>query len=203
MKDVFESYATQYLPNFVSSILISTSLLSPLNLVLLSLLSLALYSLVPSTPYAPDPATLPGTPYGGYNWRPVIHLNSAGGIGTGADGKGGAVKWRKWTPKELSIHDGTEEGGKGKVLVAVRRKVYDVSSGRNFYGPGGPYSSFAGRDASRGLSKQSFDAEMLTPLDKPIDPLDDLVESEWNGLREWEEHFRNKYPIVGDLVEAR
>ena len=31
---------------------------------------------------------------------------------------------------------------------------------------------------------------MLTPTDKPIDPLDDLTKSEWENLRGWEgEHW--------------
>jgi len=51
---------------------------------------------------------------------------------------------------------------------------------------GGPYAIFAGRDASRGLAKQSFEAEMLTPIDEPIDKLEDLSASEWENLRDWE-----------------
>lgn len=55
---------------------------------------------------------------------------------------------------------------------------------------GGPYSNFGGRDASRGLAKQSFEEDMLTATDKPIDPLEDLTKSEWENLRGWE----GKYP---------
>ncbi|GAA5890645.1 hypothetical protein JCM6882_000610 [Rhodosporidiobolus microsporus] len=178
------------LPPPLASLLTTLHLLSPLNLTLLALLSFAVYSLVPAYPYAPAPASLPGTPYGAYNWRPAVHPHAGGD------------KWARWTPQELRVHDGTADAGKGRVLIAVRRKVYDVSTGRSFYGPGGPYASFAGRDASRGLAKQSFDADMLTPVDQPIDSLGDLSEGEWGGLREWEEHFRNKYPIVGDLIPS-
>lgn len=60
----------------------------------------------------------------------------------------------------------------------------------------GMYGNFAGRDASRGMAKQSFDlgscvihlillrlldrtiAEMLTPVDQPLDKLEDLTPSE-------------------------
>lgn len=66
---------------------------------------------------------------------------------------------------------------------------------------GGPYGNFAGRDASRGLAKNSFDMEMLTDDDKPIDKLEDLNKDEWDSLREWEQHFANKYLLVGTLVE--
>jgi membrane-associated progesterone receptor component len=56
--------------------------------------------------------------------------------------------------------------------------VFDVSRGANFYGPSGPYGNFAGRDASRGMAKQSFEMEMLAPLDARIDDLQDLTPAE-------------------------
>jgi len=100
---------------------------------------------------------------------------------------------------ELRGSDGRDGG---RVLLAIRRKIYDVSAGRSFYGPGGPYGNFAGRDASRGLAKQSFDESMLTPLDAPIDDLSDLTSSEWSNLKDWEGHFINKYILCGDLIDA-
>ena len=45
---------------------------------------------------------------------------------------------------------------------------------------------FAGRDASRGLAKQSFEEDMLTPLDQEIDSLSDLTKAEWDNLLGWE-----------------
>jgi len=87
------------------------------------------------------------------------------------------------------------------VFLAVRGRVFDVSSGRNFYGPGGPYQNFAGRDASRGLAHGSFDESMLTKdLDGPLDPLDDLTADHLESLRNWEERFSEKYLVVGKLV---
>lgn len=120
--------------------------------------------------------------------------------------------WTKYTPRTLAVHDGSElQGNKqksssqpfgqqGKILLAIQGKVFDVTKGANFYGPGGPYGNFAGRDASRGMAKQSFDLEMLTPLDKPIDSLQDLTPMEVNNMREWVSHFSAKYTIVGELV---
>lgn len=78
-----------------------------------------------------------------------------------------------------------------------------MSRGRNFYGPGGPYENFAGRDASRGLACGSFDEEMLTKdLDGPLDGLEGLGASELDALRGWEERFEEKYLVVGKLVAA-
>lgn len=87
------------------------------------------------------------------------------------------------------------------VYLAVRGRVFDVTSGRNFYGPGGPYENFAGRDASRGLALGSFDEAMLTKdLKGPLDKLEDLGPEEMGALRDWEERFEEKYLVVGNLV---
>lgn len=166
------------------------ALLTPINGILFAILLYLTLNLLPSLP---ADAALPSKPTA-YNWRPPKHQPS--------------LLWRQYSAKQLAVFDGnlTADNPDGRILFAIRRKVYDVTQGRNFYGPGeqrftpqsppcptehcetigGPYESFAGRDASRGLAKQSFDEDMLTPLDHKIDPLDDLVKSEWTNLRDWE-----------------
>ena len=75
----------------------------------------------------------------------------------------------------------------------MKQKVYDVSAGRNFYGPGGPYENFAGRDATRGLACQSFDEDMLTKdLDGPLDDCSDLNSEQTENLNGWVERFDEK-----------
>lgn len=87
------------------------------------------------------------------------------------------------------------------VYIGIRGRVFDVTSGRNFYGPGGPYENFAGRDASRGLACGSFDEDMLTKdLEGPLDKLEGLGQDEMEALKGWEERFEEKYLIVGNLV---
>lgn len=109
-----------------------------------------------------------------------------------------ATVFRTFTPRTLLPFTG--EDGK-PIYFAVRGRVFDVSHGRNFYGPGGPYENFAGRDASRGLACGSFDEEMLTKdLDGPLDKLDDLGPEEMEAMRGWEESFESKYLVVGNLV---
>jgi len=108
--------------------------------------------------------------------------------------------FRTFVPSELLEFDGN--GGR-PIYFCVRGRVFDVSAGRNFYGPGGPYSNFAGRDASRGLAKGSFDASMLTEdLEGPLDDLQDLTPDEVEALRGWEERFMDKYMVVGNMVAA-
>ena len=106
--------------------------------------------------------------------------------------------FRTFTPRTLLPFNGI---GDAPVYLAVNGRVFDVSAGRNFYGPGGPYANFAGRDASRGLACGSFDEAMLTKdLDGPLDTLQDLGAEEMDALRGWEERFQEKYLVVGKLV---
>jgi membrane-associated progesterone receptor component len=87
------------------------------------------------------------------------------------------------------------------IYFAVRGRVFDVSQGKNFYGPGGPYANFAGRDASRGLATHSFTDDVLTKdLDGPLDDLSNLKPNEVEDLDNWEQRFEMKYKVVGKLV---
>jgi membrane-associated progesterone receptor component len=98
--------------------------------------------------------------------------------------------FEKFTPRTLLKYNG-EKGQ--SVYLAVNKKVYDVTSGRNFYGPGGPYENFAGRDATRGLACQSFDEDMLTKdLDGPLDDCSDLNSEQIENLNGWTERFDEK-----------
>ena len=60
---------------------------------------------------------------------------------------------------------------------------------------GGPYSGFAGRDASRGLA--TFSVE---PVSDDYDDLSDLKPSEMDQVKEWELQFSEKYELVGKLL---
>ncbi|KAF2084812.1 putative DNA damage response protein, partial [Saccharata proteae CBS 121410] len=106
--------------------------------------------------------------------------------------------FRTFTPPTLLPYNGENNM---PVYLAVRGRVFDVTAGRNFYGPGGPYANFAGRDASRGLACGSFDEDMLTKdLEGPLDKLEDLGDEEMEALMGWEERFSEKYLVVGKLV---
>lgn len=108
-----------------------------------------------------------------------------------------AIEVQDFTPLTLQKYNGKDDP---HVLVAINGRVFDVTSGKAHYGPMGSYAAFAGRDASRGLAKHSFELDMLTPLDQPIDTLSDISESEREALEQWEEFFSGKYPYCGRLV---
>ncbi|RZB40663.1 membrane-associated progesterone receptor component 1 [Asbolus verrucosus] len=104
------------------------------------------------------------------------------------------LKKRDFTVEELKKYDGTQEDG--RVLVAVNGNVYDVTKGKRFYGPGGPYAAFGGRDASRGLATFS----VSTKTDG-YDDLSDLNTMEMDSVKEWEAQFKEKYDLVGKLLK--
>ena len=61
---------------------------------------------------------------------------------------------------------------------------------------GGPYSVFAGRDASRALA--TFDVHSTS---EEYDDLSDLKQSELNEVKEWDLQFSEKYTLVGKLLK--
>lgn len=72
--------------------------------------------------------------------------------------------------------------------------VFDVHAGADFYGPGGPYHVFAGKNASHGLAKSSTDPAQTTG------DLSNLTASEKDTHVQWYEKYSVKYPVVGKLV---
>lgn len=98
------------------------------------------------------------------------------------------------TEEELRAYDGSDP--KKPLLMAIKGQIYDVTQSRIFYGPGGPYASFAGRDASRALAKMSFEASDLTGDISGLGPL------EVEALQEWEYKFKSKYVTVGIIKKT-
>ncbi|XP_053678860.1 membrane-associated progesterone receptor component 1-like [Anopheles nili] len=102
---------------------------------------------------------------------------------------------RDFTLAELKPYDGTQPDG--RVLTAVNGNVYDVTKGKAFYGPGGTYAVFGGRDASRGLA--TF--QITSSGSDEYDDLSDLKSHEMASMREWEMQFKEKYYLVGRLLK--
>jgi len=82
-------------------------------------------------------------------------------------------------------------------LVAVNGKVFDMTRGKRFYGPDGPYGVFAGRDATRSLATLS----LTESIPDGYDDISDLTSSQMDSVREWEEQFKEKYDYVGRLLK--
>ena len=102
---------------------------------------------------------------------------------------------RAISAQEIRRHDGRD----GRpIWIVVRGNVFDVTShpsGRDLYGEGSAYASFAGRDATVGLAMGTFD-----PAESAGKTLDDLGVWELDALEEWYQKFLWKYDIVGQLI---
>ncbi|KAG8963705.1 hypothetical protein FRC03_002677 [Tulasnella sp. 419] len=111
---------------------------NPLNIAMLLPIAYLFYSI--ALPNISPKKEVPSEWREGYSWRPKSHPPT--------------ILFRRYSPKTLQKFNGTDDE---RILLAIDRKVFDVTMGKSFYGPGGPYGNFAGRDASRGMAKQSFD----------------------------------------------
>ncbi|KAE8710504.1 putative steroid-binding protein 3 [Hibiscus syriacus] len=96
------------------------------------------------------------------------------------------------TPQQLLQFNGSDPSK--PIYVAINGCIFDVTSGKSFYGPGGAYAMFAGKDASRALAKMSKNEEDVCAN------LDGLSEKEMGVLNDWVKKFEAKYPIVGRVV---
>ncbi|KAI9887102.1 MAG: hypothetical protein M1823_001092 [Watsoniomyces obsoletus] len=64
------------------------------------------------------------------------------------------------TPQELSLYNGTDP--KIPIYLAINGSIYDVSASPSFYGPGGSYHFFAGKEGTRAFVTGCFE-EDITP----------------------------------------
>lgn len=95
------------------------------------------------------------------------------------------------TPEDLAAYDGSSPDR--PILLAVCGVVYDVTEGRQFYGPGGPYRIFAGRECGRALARNSLEAEDVGVA------TGDLNAWDRDRLRDWIDRLAAKYPAVGTI----
>jgi len=108
---------------------------------------------------------------------------------------------RNFTSIQLAHFDGKKDekmGDDKPVYLSVNGTVFDVSDGRHFYGPGGPYEAFAGHECGVALAKMSFDTAHLDDL-AGCEKLNAGEKTELVGWIEKFTYYRN-YPIKGRLV---
>lgn len=96
---------------------------------------------------------------------------------------------RGYTKEELIQFDGVKNP---HIFVSLKRKVYEVAP--QFYGPGGPYHIFAGKEASRCLGKSQLDGKDVNKY------WVDCTEEELETLDDYVETFESKYPVVGWFI---
>eukprot|EP00760_Papus_ankaliazontas_P011221 PhM_4_TR1468/c0_g1_i1/m.59801/K17278/PGRMC1_2; membrane-associated progesterone receptor component len=95
--------------------------------------------------------------------------------------------------RTFSIIDLAKHTEPPAIYISVKGIVYDVTTGADFYGPGGGYSVFAGKDASRALGKMQVSAAECNC------GWENLSEEHAKTLEEWVAKYKTKYPVVGTL----
>lgn len=68
---------------------------------------------------------------------------------------------RNFTLAQLKEFVGKIEDKEAPIYLALDGEVYDVSEGRDFYGPEGVYGSFAGHDVTKAFAKNSLEESDL------------------------------------------
>ncbi|KAF2723480.1 cytochrome b5 [Polychaeton citri CBS 116435] len=88
----------------------------------------------------------------------LLHQVTGGKAGT-------AVNGRVFTDEQLLPYDGTDPAK--PIYLAIKGTVFDVSASPKFYGPGGHYHHFVGRDASRAWVTECWDdpAQLIPDMD--------------------------------------
>eukprot|EP00803_Ostreobium_quekettii_P004066 evm.model.scf_2139.3 EVM.evm.TU.scf_2139.3 scf_2139:16167-17146(-) len=98
---------------------------------------------------------------------------------------------QSFTPGQLRRFDGRRGGA---IYVAINSVVYDVSAvedSRKLYGPGCPYSVFAGRECARALACLEVRRALCNANLRGLDA------SQMENLEMWVQRFKAKYPVIG------
>jgi len=107
---------------------------------------------------------------------------------------GGAVKLV--TMEELKTKTGEDDT---LIWLSLLGKVYDVTEGKDYYGPGESYNSLCAKDSSVPFITGTF-----TPEEALKDPVE-LSDSDLKGLIQWQQFYadNDKYHLVGKLLDER
>jgi hypothetical protein len=103
------------------------------------------------------------------------------------------------TADEIAVHDGLATRD-SMLLLALKSStceqamILDVSSSPDYYGPGGPYHVFTGRDSSRAFSLTTLKPEHIHA------DMTGATPQEWAVLDDWAAKLSAKYPMVGTLL---
>lgn len=105
------------------------------------------------------------------------------------------VKQQLFSDGTLAQYDGSDPNK--PLYIAIDGDVYDVSSNRLTYGPGGSYNIFAGRDAARAYATGCFQTHLTHDIR-------DLDEKELQGLMHWKKFFKEHktYLKVGTVIHV-
>ncbi|XP_053223907.1 neuferricin [Podarcis raffonei] len=93
---------------------------------------------------------------------------------------------------DLSRYTGAEESA--GLYLAVLGQVFDVQRGRKHYGPGGAYSFFSGKDASRAFASGDFTPAGL------VDDISGLSPLQMLAIQNWLSFYSKNYVLIGKVA---
>ncbi|KAK7482205.1 hypothetical protein BaRGS_00026554, partial [Batillaria attramentaria] len=95
-----------------------------------------------------------------------------------------------FTSEDMAEFDGSDPGK--PIYMAVKGVVFDVTTGKDFYGKDAAYNVLVGKDSTRGVAKMSLEPEDLTHDITGLSP--DTLQS---LDQVFEGTYMAKYPVVG------
>lgn len=125
----------------------------------------------------------------------------------GSDDSSAYANLAEYTREELyELGNGVNE--EGVILLSLYGRVYDVSEGWKFYGEGGKYNKFAGRDVTRALSTGCMVDSCLGSIESSTSNDVDNFELSPKTIAEgkkWVSFFEthDSYKLVGILKDGR
>nr|XP_032818651.1 neudesin [Petromyzon marinus]APA19933.1 neudesin [Petromyzon marinus] len=100
---------------------------------------------------------------------------------------------RLFTDADIAEYNGDDP--EKPIYMAVNGVVFDVSTGKGYYGKGASYNALAGRDSTRAVAKMSLAPEDL------ISDTSGLTQDQLESLeRVFSGVYKAKYPIVGYMA---
>ena len=104
------------------------------------------------------------------------------------------------TAEELAEYDGrplSESASRAPLFLAIRGRIYDVSAGWSFYGPGSKYHKLVGKDATRAFCTGCLEFACLIASTEGLSAAQLQEAERWIEL--YEHH--DKYKLVGAVRE--
>ena len=95
------------------------------------------------------------------------------------------------TAAELALHDGTDADR--PIYLSILRKLYDVTDGVRYYGPGGRYHYLVGREVGRAMATGCFESSGLTY------DVRGLSQEGLDAIGAWQSFYAGKYRMAGYL----
>ncbi|KAI9338199.1 cytochrome b5-like heme/steroid binding domain-containing protein [Obelidium mucronatum] len=111
-------------------------------------------------------------------------------------------KGRPFTLAELACYNGADHDLAKPVLVALKGIVYDVSSSRELYAPGGQLHVFAGKESSKAvaLSVKGGLSELVSGSAAKEGGSPVLGDEQLEVLENWVAFYELMYKEVGYIV---